>query len=418
MLPIDINAMKKNLQQEQNLLELFESDIEENIQLALELQKTVKSEVLEKRLGIYQAIAKEFEQFFDDDIQEDNFLEQIIIIRENLDMDGLYLPENALTIPEEIKYFTNLELITQASGFLGRLKNISINVFQLPKLETLILNGNDLSSLPENIPFHNTIKEISLRGNKITKLPESIGNLQRLEQLDLSYNPLPQLPKLIEKLQNLKKLGLSNCYFRKFPEEILALKNLEALDLSGNEIDNIPDISKYLPSLKYINLNNNSLKEIPESILNYKNIEFLGLNSLKTQVKELPKKLYALKKLKVLQFGNNGLEKLSSRIKNLGSLEKLELEGNQLSQIPKEIKSLKNLETLNIASNQITHLPDSICDLEDLETLHICNNQIYQLPKQIEKLQKLAYFFFDEDKCSISEEFQKVIDLNEQDILP
>lgn len=109
-------------------------------------------------------------------------------------------------------------------------------IFALPGLETLYLNGNNLSTLPESITQLQNLKELSLSRNALSMLPESITQLQNLTLLALGANGLSALPESIGQLQNLTVLNLSHNALSTLPESITQLHNLTFLNLRNNPL--------------------------------------------------------------------------------------------------------------------------------------------------------------------------------------
>ena len=78
----------------------------------------------------------------------------------------------------------------------------------LPELEVMVIENNNLTNLPFDIYKAQKLRIISLRGNKLTRLPESISQLENLTILDLKGNPLEK-----GELEKLKAL-LPGCEIR------------------------------------------------------------------------------------------------------------------------------------------------------------------------------------------------------------
>jgi len=79
----------------------------------------------------------------------------------------------------------------------------------MPQLTSLILTGNGLRVLPENIGRMSQLRSLECAGNKLTKLPASIADLSELTVLDVSSNSLMALPDNIGQLGNLEHLRAS-----------------------------------------------------------------------------------------------------------------------------------------------------------------------------------------------------------------
>ena len=78
---------------------------------------------------------------------------------------------------------------------LNFLSLINVNVFYLTKhferftnLEVLILDGNQLQSIPFEIYKANKLRLLSVKGNHLSKLPDSISQLENLTLLDVRGN--------------------------------------------------------------------------------------------------------------------------------------------------------------------------------------------------------------------------------------
>jgi Leucine-rich repeat (LRR) protein len=166
-------------------------------------------------------------------------------------------------------------------------------IFEIEKLEELILEDNGFTNLPEEITQLKNLRKLNLRGTGVSSLPQAIDKLEKLEELNLNYcKNLKELPKSIGNLKNLKKLSLW-CYSGAVPKEITNLSNLEELDIYGwyQQVEEPVDFPEWifeLKGLKTLKLNNNSFKSIPDKILELKNLESLNLNSALCYVNSLP----------------------------------------------------------------------------------------------------------------------------------
>eukprot|EP01043_Picozoa_sp_COSAG02_P025766 COSAG02_NODE_1460_length_12494_cov_126.207422_1_plen_454_part_10 len=126
-------------------------------------------------------------------------------------------------------------------------------------LQALILDGNQLTTLPESIGQLSTLRGLYLHGNQLTTLPESIGQLSTLQQLNLYGNQLTTLPESIGQLSTLQKLDLNGNQLTTLPESIGQLSTLQTLDLSGNQLATLPESIGQLSTLQTLELNRNQL---------------------------------------------------------------------------------------------------------------------------------------------------------------
>jgi hypothetical protein len=186
------------------------------------------------------------------------------------------------TIPEEIKYFTNLEVLNLA---FNKITAISEHIFDhLTNLKSLYLYNNKITTIPEHIFDHLiNLKLLTLSSNQITEIPEHIfDRLINLRKLNLSYNQITAIPEhLFDHLINLKLLNLSWNNITATPEHIFdRLINLRKLNLSCNRITAIPKhLFDHLTNLNTLFLFNNKITAIPEHLFDsLTNLECLDLS--------------------------------------------------------------------------------------------------------------------------------------------
>ena len=232
----------------------------------------------------------------------------------------------------------------------------------MPKLETLILSGNNIKDLNvlSEMNFAN-LKELILNRNIIENIDvfEKM-KINTLEKLDLCVNKINEI-KALEKaqFQNLKNLNL---YFNKI-----------------NDINNLKDIK--FPELKELYLGEfcreDSNIELEISLFdNFENLEILDLNQAHMFFTEYDKEKSEKKilgNLKKLNLQSNGISDLSFlEALDLKELKELNLNCNDISEIDifQEIK-FPNLEKLDISYNQI--------DAEDEENEKILNVLKYKI---------------------------------------
>ena len=112
------------------------------------------------------------------------------------------------------------------TGFLGVLSNEALTLKSgdfagLDNLNTLYLDGNQLSALPEDVfAGLGSLEELWLNSNQLSELPEDVfAGLGSLEELWLSSNQLSELPEdVFAGLGNLKMLRLYDNELTALPE--------------------------------------------------------------------------------------------------------------------------------------------------------------------------------------------------------
>jgi len=156
--------------------------------------------------------------------------------------------------------------------------------------------------------------------------------------------------------------------------------SVEELFLNHQALKEIPKAIFKLNKLKKLDLSFNQITTIPEEIGFLPQLEELNLSNNK--LKKHPQKLatYALKKL---DLSHNALQNLPQL--SMPKLENLQLQQNALEELP----VLKKLRKMNIEGNFLKKLPSNIHQMQELKELYLNNNSITRLPKSISQLTKL-----------------------------
>lgn len=154
-------------------------------------------------------------------------------------------------------------------------------------LEVLDLSGNQLDSLPDDLPRLHRLKVLFASDNPFTELPEVLGRCPSLEMvgfkanhihtvreatlparlrwLILTDNALPELPAGIGRCHRLQKLMLAGNRLRALPASLAACERLELLRLSANHFEEaeaaLPDWLLALPQLAWLALAGNPFSD-------------------------------------------------------------------------------------------------------------------------------------------------------------
>ena len=163
-----------------------------------------------------------------------------------------------------------------------RLHTLPPEVFDLADtLEVLNLSGNQLSTLPHELPRLHRLKVIFCSNNPFTHLPEVLGDCAAMQLvgfkacridhvpgaamppllrwLVLTDNAIAQLPTELGQRPALQKLMLAGNQLRALPEELANSHQLELLRLSANQFAQLPSWLTDLPRLSWLALAGNPL---------------------------------------------------------------------------------------------------------------------------------------------------------------
>ena len=263
-------------------------------------------------------------------------------------------------------------LLPQTFAGLHRLTHLSLRGNQLERLEVGVIN--DLGHLTNLDLSNNQMKELG-EGS----LPPS------LETLELNSNRLSSLPEGLSDLPNLTHLSLGNNLLVKI--SLPPLPNLRQLDLSSNQLVDMPS-SPPLPTLAWLNLGENRLKAVPDlSLPSLLSLSLSGnpINSLLPQT--LPSSLTSLNISHCSQLG----EVQEGALVHLPLLVSLDLSHNRQldflppASLPNSLQSL-DLTNCGFTSLKPASLPPSLTSLHLSDNPWLCSCRLAWMAKVIRTL--------------------------------
>ncbi|XP_072828248.1 leucine-rich repeat-containing protein 27 isoform X2 [Vicugna pacos] len=102
-------------------------------------------------------------------------------------------------------------------------------IFNVPSLKQLHLQGNALSTIPRDFfQLLPNLTWLDLRHNRVTALPPGIGRHRHLKTLLLERNPIKMLPVELGSVATLRALNLRHCPLE-FPPPLIVQKGLGAI---------------------------------------------------------------------------------------------------------------------------------------------------------------------------------------------
>lgn len=190
-------------------------------------------------------------------------------------------------------------------------------------------------------------------------------------------------------------------------QESDSLKAIKESPLSAVSVKEIRQIEKALfndfdfyQSETLLNFSYTSLRRIPRANFRFDSVEGVTLNDfpLNSQIGSrhpLPKWIFQLPKLKILNLRNLGLRSIPDNIGYCSQLQELHIVNvytktpNHITELPKALASL-NLRTLRLEGLDLASLPDVVCELSSLIYLNLSNNpRLGTLPLRISQLPQL-----------------------------
>lgn len=249
------------------------------------------------------------------------------------------------------------------------------------RIRTLNLGNLGLTSLPSSVEKLAFLRSLLLDGNPVASLPQELSALSGLQTLSLHGVALDTLPAIVTRLISLKYLDLGRTGLKAFPPALANLKGLEGLSLDSNSLVSIPAAIGGLTALFDLDLGKNGIQSLPPEIGSLVRLHTLSVND--NVLDSLPYEIGQLGKLVRLWAYHNRIRSLPASLGNLSGLEILHLEGNLIPELPPEIGKLTQVRYLYLGDNGLSALPESITGLKPDRHLSLWHNRLCQVPPAI-----------------------------------
>ena len=312
------------------------------------------------------------------------------------------LPNEVQSLSVEHLSISHNPLLIELPQLLGSIEHLEIagnpqlqslpSTFGIPgHLRILHVTDNAINALPVSIGGYQGLLELMINGNELISIPESLRNLKRLRHLNISDNPIESLPVTLGRLPDLEELIVHDLPNLKEISSISGLRRLRSLSLVGcPQLNQLPNGLTNLSDLESLEVYTSGIQSIPSNLFDLSSLESakIRMNPLLTQ---LPDNLGTGPKLRFLMIDQNNLNQLPAAIGRLERLEVLFADENQIESIPKELCTNPTLAELSLAQNQITSLCSNIGDLKSLRWLNLFGNPIAALPSSLQDLPSLQF---------------------------
>ncbi|QSX34262.1 serine/threonine-protein kinase [Shewanella avicenniae] len=142
-------------------------------------------------------------------------------------------------------------------------------------LEILDLSGNQLSSLPDDLPRLSKLKVIFCSENNFTELPEVLGRCESLSMVGFKSNQITQVAPASLPPQ-LRWLILTDNCVQQLPDNLGDCPQLQKLMLAGNQLTHLPDSLAHCHKLELIRLAANQLNSLPQWLFSLPRLTWLA----------------------------------------------------------------------------------------------------------------------------------------------
>ena len=202
-------------------------------------------------------------------------------------------------------------------------------------LQTLHLNNNALIIPPdEQLSTLTNLETLSLEQNHLTMLPDTLWNLSALIRLNLSCNPLGHLPLDLRRLINLHELWLTDINLYDIPTGIFpCLKQLEKASLKCNHLRRLPVDVGQLSELRWLSLEDNEFDDLPDCLQDCSELSYLNLNG--NHLTSIPSVVGKISALNIVCLQRNAIAQINDdTLIMFSSMTKVDLRDNPLVDKP------------------------------------------------------------------------------------
>lgn len=149
-------------------------------------------------------------------------------------------------------------------------------IFELADtLEVLNLSGNQLTSLPDDLPRLHRLRILFCSDNAFTEVPAVLGRCARLEMVGFKANRIRTLaPEALPPL--LRWLILTDNELEALPAEIGQCTRMQKLMLAGNNLHALPETLANCSRLELLRISANQLPSLPDWLLEMPRLSWLA----------------------------------------------------------------------------------------------------------------------------------------------
>ena len=248
---------------------------------------------------------------------------------EKISVLGLYQDDvfDSLVFEKQIAKCINLNYLQIETN---KLTNFPSAIYELPMLDTIVLDDDEYTCPPLYRSFHNFkhLQCIMLNTSNMNDFPENLINISTLSFLHINAPNIKTLPKSIKNFgTNLVKFSLILPKVKEISPEVFQINSLRELYVISKCIAN----NSYLDfnshkELRILSLEFSQQINFNTFFINPENSALEELTLVGVSYTQFPKLVFSFKKLKKLDISVENLSSIDSEITQLNTLEKLVIE--------------------------------------------------------------------------------------------
>ena len=142
-------------------------------------------------------------------------------------------------------------------------------------LEILDLSGNELTSLPDDLPRLHKLRILFCSDNAFTRMPEILGQCSQLSMVGFKANRICSVPAAALP-RSLRWLILTGNQIETLPPELGCCSQLQKLMLSGNRLQTLPEELAACSQLELLRIAANRFTALPEWLFEMPRLAWLA----------------------------------------------------------------------------------------------------------------------------------------------
>lgn len=265
-------------------------------------------------------------------------------------LEKLDISNNLLRrLPSGIKKLKGLKELVLNQNFFGEIPIARLS--RAESVEDVAFNkSHQMRIQAGNYGKLKSIKVLKVNNSKLESVDPSLYNMPALNELQLQENELSVIPAGISKLHGLTKLSFYKNKIRELPKDLFEM-NLKVIDLYYNELEVVPEAIAKLKKLEILYLAHNKIYSLPESIGELTNLDQFYIHHNRLSV--LPHSISKLSGLKTARVNDNYLSEFPAQFLQMAGLKDLDVSNNQLTTLDPKLEQLPNLHLLSYHENPI-----------------------------------------------------------------